>query len=67
MTADEKLALIKSLCRHPGLFDWSGQEIAAKVLSVIDSEDTPILYRLSDEDQPIPYELVADAVHVEDE
>ena len=64
LTDAQKLEYIRSLCLHPGLFDWSGRELAAKVTEVIEGAE-PIPYRLSDDHAPIPYELVHDAAYEE--
>jgi hypothetical protein len=64
VTAEEKLAMIRDMCQHPGSYHWSGQEMAAAITRVINGEK-PIPYRLSDADEPIPYTLVHDAVYEE--
>lgn len=64
MNADQKLAKIRDICRHPGAFHWTGQQMAKTILNVMDS-DEPIPYSLSDLDHPIPYELSHDAVYEE--
>lgn len=61
MTDAEKLAAIADICRHPGAFHWSGQQMASVITKVIDGEQ-PIPYALSTLDEPIPYELSHDAV-----
>lgn len=61
LTAEQKLAQIGDLCRHPGSFHWTGREMADAILRLLE----PIPYELSDEDKPIPYELAHDAVYEE--
>lgn len=61
MTADEKLRMIREICKHPGAFHWSGREMANTISRVID-ENAPIPFTLSEIDEPIHYELAHDAV-----
>lgn len=66
--AFDKLDKIKAMCGHPSYVTGSGERLAAAIRKVINDEiDTaPILYALSEVDEPIHYELVHDAVY-EDE
>lgn len=64
MTAEQKLAMIRDMCRHPGSFGWSGRDMARAITRILD-EDEPVPYVLSDEDEPIRYALVHDAVYEE--
>ncbi len=61
MTADQKLAKIKAMCGHPSYVTGTGHKLAHAIKTVIDDE-SPILYSLSDIDEPVHYELVHDAV-----
>lgn len=62
MNAEEKLKMIRDVCRHPGSFHWSGREMADLIAGIVDDAD-PIPYRLSDADEPIRYELIHDAIY----
>lgn len=64
MTADQKLQMIRDMCRHPGVFGWTGSDMARAINRILDDSE-PIPYSLSDLDRPIPYELAHDAVYEE--
>ena len=64
LTADQKLAQIGDMCRHPGAFHWTGLQMASAILRLI-RDNEPIPYDLSECDKPIPYELAHDAVYEE--
>lgn len=68
MTDKEKLTMIRNICDHPGAFHWSGIDMAHAIKNVLDGS-RPIEYKLSNIDEPIPYELIHDAVaeEVEDQ
>ena len=64
MTDAQKLAKISSICNHPGLFGWSGADVARVIRKVLAGEF--VIFALTeDEDEPIHYELVHDAVYEE--
>lgn len=63
MTDQEKLRQIASICAHPGVFHWSGSDVARAVRRVID--ESPIPFVLSEIDEPVHYEMVHDAVYEE--
>lgn len=65
MDAETKLSMIRDMCRHPGTHHWSGRDVADAITKILD--DNPIAYRLADLDHPIPYELVHDYCHQEDD
>ncbi len=62
MTDAEKIATISEMCSHPGLFGWSGKDLARSIRRVLDGHE-PVPYLLSESDAPIDYELVHDAVY----
>lgn len=61
MTAEQKLTKISNMLDHPGAFHWTGTQMAKAIRKVI-NDDSPIEFLLSEQDQPIDYELVHDAV-----
>jgi hypothetical protein len=61
VTAEQKLLKIQAMCGHPSYLGGTGHKLAQAIKNVID-DDAPILYSLSDIDEPVHYELVHDAV-----
>lgn len=62
MNVNDKLEMIRDICRHPGSFHWTGRQMAKAISNVIEDEE-PIAFILSDIDRPIPFEVVHDAVY----
>lgn len=60
LTAEQKLAQIAEMCRHPGAHHWPDEKLAAAISRLINNE--PLGYP---DDVPIPYELAHDAVYEE--
>lgn len=60
MWTDEqaKIQRIRCLCAHPGIFHWTGQQVATAILNILD-EEHEVHYELVGEvlDAPIPYGL----------
>ena len=66
MTDAQKLMKIRNMCDHPGAFHWTGAEMANAIKNVLD-DNQPIDYSLTDNDEPIRYELAHDAVFIDEE
>jgi hypothetical protein len=66
MTDAQKLSKIRAICRHPSSQESTGVAMVTAIMDVL-NDDTPIDYLLSDQDEPIHYELAHDAVFVDEE
>ena len=66
MTDAQKLVKIRDMCNHPGSFHWTGFQMAAAIIKII-NDNQPIDYTLSDIDEPLHYELAHDAVFIDEE